>query len=98
MLARFARRLVLSLLCLTAIAPLAQAQGPAQVKVCHCAAAPYAHYHPGAGGPGYRSSNSGIAPGAAGPVTGLPRGRRYYGGRFFGSFNNRYYSPQYGYF
>jgi hypothetical protein len=37
-------------------------------------------------------------PGSAGPITGLPRGRRYYGGRFFGSFNNRYYGPQYGNF
>jgi hypothetical protein len=31
-------------------------------------------------------------------TTGLPRGRRYYNGRYFGSFNNRFYSPQYGYF
>ncbi|NQV27556.1 MAG: hypothetical protein HQ518_24670 [Rhodopirellula sp.] len=29
---------------------------------------------------------------------GLPRGRRYYGGRYFGQFNNRYYGPQYGNF
>ena len=28
----------------------------------------------------------------------LPRGQVYYGGRFFGSFNNRYYGPQYGNF
>lgn len=28
----------------------------------------------------------------------LPGGRRYYGGRYFGNFNNRYYGPQYGYF
>lgn len=28
----------------------------------------------------------------------LPRGRNYYGGRFFGSFDNRLYGPQYGYF
>ena len=28
----------------------------------------------------------------------LPRGQVYYGGRFFGSFNNRFYGPQYGYF
>jgi hypothetical protein len=31
-------------------------------------------------------------------TTGLPRGRRYYNGRYFGDFNNRFYSPQYGYF
>ncbi len=38
------------------------------------------------------------APGGTGPgfEPGLPRGRRYYGGRYFGSFNNRFYSPQYG--
>ena len=29
---------------------------------------------------------------------GLPRGRRYYGGRYFGQFNNRFYGPQYGNF
>lgn len=29
---------------------------------------------------------------------GLPRGRRYYGGRHFGQFNNRFYGPQYGNF
>ena len=29
---------------------------------------------------------------------GLPRGQVYYGGRYFGSFNNRFYGPQYGYF
>lgn len=29
---------------------------------------------------------------------GLPQGRRYYGGRYFGQFNNRYYGPQYGNF
>ena len=28
----------------------------------------------------------------------LPRGRAYYGNRYFGNFNNRYYGPQYGYF
>lgn len=28
----------------------------------------------------------------------LPRGQVYYGGRFFGSFNNRFYGPQYGNF
>ena len=28
----------------------------------------------------------------------LPTGRRYYGGRYFGNLNNRYYGPQYGNF
>ena len=28
----------------------------------------------------------------------LPRGQVFYGGRFFGSFNDRFYGPQYGYF
>jgi len=28
----------------------------------------------------------------------LPRGQVYYGGRYFGSFNNRFYGPQYGNF
>jgi hypothetical protein len=28
----------------------------------------------------------------------LPAGRRYYNGRYFGNFNNRFYGPQYGYF
>lgn len=28
----------------------------------------------------------------------LPGGRRYYQGRYFGNFNNRFYGPQYGYF
>lgn len=35
--------------------------------------------------------------GSAG-TPGLPRGRRYIGGRYFGQFNNRYYGPQYGNF
>ena len=30
--------------------------------------------------------------------SGLPAGRRYYNGRYFGNLNNRYYGPQYGYF
>lgn len=52
----------------------------------------------GRGGGGYGIGNGGVPPGEAGPIYGLPRGRRYYGGRFFGSFNNRYYGPQYGNF
>ncbi len=45
--------------------------------------------------PGGMPSSSGTN--AAG-TRGLPRGRRYYNGRYFGDFNNRFYSPQYGYF
>jgi hypothetical protein len=52
----------------------------------------------GRGGGGYGNGNGAVPPGEAGPIYGLPRGRRYYGGRFFGSFNNRYYGPQYGNF
>ena len=29
---------------------------------------------------------------------GLPTGRAYYGNRYYGNFNNRYFGPQYGYF
>ena len=41
---------------------------------------------------------TGVPMRAGGGNTGLPRGRRYFNGRYFGSFNNRFYSPQYGYF
>ena len=45
---------------------------------------------------GMRKAPNGVSdPGA---YIGLPRGRRYYGGRFFGSFNDRFYGPQYGNF
>lgn len=30
--------------------------------------------------------------------TGLPMGRTYYNGRYFGNYNNLLYGPQYGYF
>jgi len=36
--------------------------------------------------------------GVPGSPGNLPAGRRYYGGRYFGNFNNRIYGPQYGYF
>ena len=29
---------------------------------------------------------------------GVPGGRTYYNGRYFGNYNNRFYGPQYGYF
>lgn len=82
----------------------AQAPSPPRV-VCQCGAMAGPHYHlaPQAGGypaQAERSSMRGgaIYPSDAGPIYGLPRGRRYYGGRYFGSFNNRFYGPQYGNF
>jgi hypothetical protein len=67
--------------------------------VCRCAAYVGPHYHLGA-----PAASAGLGANRGGDPTvspnerGLPRGRRYYGGRYFGSFNNRYYGPQYGYF
>ncbi len=29
---------------------------------------------------------------------GVPGGRAYYNGRYYGNYNNRFYGPQYGYF
>jgi hypothetical protein len=87
--------------------------GPSPVPPCTCGGqGPHIHVSPGGtyapqGRGAARSGTGGInagrgygdvAPGAAGPINGLPRGRRYYGGRFFGSFNNRFYGPQYGNF
>lgn len=47
----------------------------------------------------YHAPGSGHAPGGYYPgASGLPRGRRYYNGRYFGNLNNRFYGPQYGYF
>jgi hypothetical protein len=81
-----------------------RAQGPDP----GCAVAPYGPggpSHPARRGIGPRAwwgtgGGPSYSPGGTGPgfVPGLPRGRRYYGGRYFGSFNNRFYSPQYGYF
>lgn len=79
--------------------------------ICSCPQFAGPHYHVGGFQPmaGIGASNARRRGPAAGPGTypgggaspneqGLPRGRRYYGGRYFGSFNNRYYGPQYGYF
>ena len=84
--------------------PLAPASSPPAARVGY----PTAHYHTSPGGPAYALPEASRAlgrPGGApngvfdpGPIYGLPRGRRYYGGRFFGSFNNRFYGPQYGNF
>jgi hypothetical protein len=59
-------------------------------------------------GPGSSRGLFGTVPGGrAGSTSGrgdaygrpaLPRGQVYYGGRYFGSFNNRFYGPQYGNF
>ena len=44
-----------------------------------------------------RSSTTGGGYGRGG-TGGLPYGSRYYNGRYFGSLNDRFYGPQYGYF
>jgi hypothetical protein len=88
----------------------ALAQSPAQAPmyapsgpVCSCSQYLGPHIHlgqsppPGARVRGFGaclSPGTGVSPNEQG----LPRGRRYYGGRYFGSFNNRFYGPQYGYF
>ena len=106
MLSSFVRFAALTVLVFAVGESVGLAQSPA--PVCHCSAASYPHYHLGRGqagpstAPGQSSYGARPRPrffsGSAAEVNGLPRGRRYYGGRFFGSFNNRYYSPQYGYF
>ncbi len=79
---------------------------PAGTPVCNCGVYTGPHYHLTAqstttprlfgrsAGLNNRTNNSGLTPNEQG----LPRGRRYYGGRYFGSFNDRFYGPQYGYF
>lgn len=47
---------------------------------------------------GHHQGNSTPAYGPVPRTNGLPYGRAYYGGRYFGNFNNRFYGPQYGYF
>jgi hypothetical protein len=44
-----------------------------------------------------RSSGRAHYSGRTGPY-GLPTGRTYYNGQYYGNFNNRFYGPQYGYF
>ena len=72
-------------------APTARADAPYVCPRCH-----RVHAGPGPyrGGSAYAPS-PGTSPNGA---PGLPRGRRYYGGRYFGTFNDRFYGPQYGYF
>jgi hypothetical protein len=83
-------------------------QVPAGTPVCNCAAYTGPHYHL-SGNPTTPPPRTrfGMGSGAANRENfnainpneqGLPRGRRYYGGRYFGAFSNRFYGPQYGYF
>ncbi len=75
----------------------ARGQSPAPCPYCH-------RYHtaeparPRPLGPS-RGPNAGSNDNPNLPGTpGLSRGRRYYGGRYFGNFNDRFYGPQYGNF
>lgn len=52
----------------------------------------------GAPGGAWRGRNGGSLSPLAPRTFGLPVGRPYYGGRYFGNYNNRWYLPQYGYF
>ena len=54
-------------------------------------------YHTGTHGSGNYSGGS-YPGGYNAGAPGLPQGRRYYNGRYFGNLNNRFYGPQYGYF
>ena len=96
-------------LLLAGLASRSPAQAPASIPmtiapgtpVCRCAAYVGPHYHLGAQPASMRrgaNANANVDPSVSPNERGLPRGRRYYGGRYFGSFNNRYYGPQYGYF
>jgi hypothetical protein len=76
----------------------------AQTPACACGH-PHQHYgattrvaRPFAPGPSQRNAFTPIRPTDPYGRPALPRGRNYYGGRFFGSFDNRLYGPQYGYF
>ena len=48
----------------------------------------------------YRTNSHGASygRGARSMRGGLPGGRTYYNGRYYGNYNNRFYGPQYGYF
>jgi hypothetical protein len=46
----------------------------------------------------HRHRQSGARRNSSNSLQSLPAGRRYYNGRYFGNFNNRFYGPQYGYF
>ena len=71
------------------------------------AQAPHVHHHGPSASP-HQPGRPGLFSARRGPVIrqgadaygrpALPRGQVYYGGRYFGSFNNRFYGPQYGYF
>lgn len=86
---------------LNATTSIAQSPAPPGAPVCHCAGYVGPHIHL-SGPPATRGGMAGQGNPTGNAVSpneqGLPRGRRYYGGRYFGSFNNRFYGPQYGYF
>lgn len=44
------------------------------------------------------SNGGGYGRGARSMRGGVPGGRTYYNGRYYGNYNNRFYGPQYGYF
>ncbi len=82
------------------------AQSPIRAPQSPCNCPHHQHQIQGMGGlrgflfsrPAWLDEASGVFPTDPTTLPGLPRGRRYYGGRYFGSFNNRFYGPQYGYF
>ena len=47
---------------------------------------------------GFRGRAGGVMSPLAPRTMGLPVGRPYYGHRYFGNYNNRWYGPQYGHF
>ena len=99
-----ARLALITALALSAIAPGAIAQSPGSGRAPAPVIPGGMTRRPGrlfgAGRGVWGKSNGAAAPAGSNPYNpdGLPRGRVYYGGRYFGSFNNRYYGPQYGNF
>ena len=99
MLSRTIRLGLLAGLLSTSVVADSRAQSPAGPPVCQCAAYNGPHVHLGVPPSSTKAgANRSGDPAVSPNERGLPRGRRYYGGRYFGSFNNRYYGPQYGYF
>src|SRR4028118_338820 len=94
-----------------AIAPLivvspVLAQSPIRATQAPCNCPNHQHQGHGSGGlsgflfsrPAWLDASTGGFSTDPASAPGLPRGRRYYGGRYFGSFNNRFYGPHYGFF
>lgn len=105
----FRRKIIGASICLLSLGGLASsvvhagdappATAPVQIELptspCDCAAQPRGvrgFFHRWRDGILGQSDNSRTLP------SGLPRGRTYFQGRYFGNFNNRLYGPQYGYF